>query len=197
MRSCVRPVCATDVAAGHNALRGSGPNRKHAFKEALTHTGSPDPRIDLICITSSCPRQFVKTLSSISSMPLSAVPSPPWIAPRFSPVLHFDAAEWAPSTASKADMTLLNFDVHFTPNSGHPSAQSKCPLWARSGHCKLLHTHSGTGPEFNDGDECNQNKDRQCHGLRDRERRFRLYGANALRAETFTKLCTTRTKTFK
>ena len=31
---------------------------------------------------------------------------------------------------SKADMTLLNLDVRFTPNSGHPSAQSKCPLWA-------------------------------------------------------------------
>jgi hypothetical protein len=30
---------------------------------------------------------------------------------------------------SKADMTLLNFDVRFTPNSGHPSAQSKCPLY--------------------------------------------------------------------
>src|SRR5262249_43521680 len=29
--------------AGHNALRGSGPNQKHAFKDALTQTGSPDP----------------------------------------------------------------------------------------------------------------------------------------------------------
>src|SRR5436305_14353731 len=34
-------------------MRGSGPNRKHAFKDALTHTGCPDPRIDLVCITSS------------------------------------------------------------------------------------------------------------------------------------------------
>ena len=75
---------------------------------------------------------------------------------------------------SKADMTPLIFDVRFTPKSGHSSLPSRCQLWARSGHCKLLQTHSGTGPEFNDGDECNQNKDRQCHGLRDRERRFRL-----------------------
>jgi hypothetical protein len=37
---------------------------------------------------------------------------------------------------SKADVTLLNFDVRFTPNSGHPSAQSKCPLWAKS---RLMH----------------------------------------------------------
>jgi hypothetical protein len=99
--SCVRPVCAAGVAAGHNALRGSVPNRKHAFKDAMTQAGSPDPRNDLVCVTSSCPRQFVKTLSSMSSVPLSAVTSPPWIAHRrFNSVLHFDAAEWAPSTAS-------------------------------------------------------------------------------------------------
>jgi hypothetical protein len=101
VRSCVRPVCAAGVAAGHNALRGSGPNRKHAFKDAMTQAGSPDPRNDLVCITSSCPRQFVKALSSMSSVPLSAVTSPPWIAHRrFNSVLHFDAAEWTPSTAS-------------------------------------------------------------------------------------------------
>jgi hypothetical protein len=35
---------------------------------------------------------------------------------------------------SKADMTLLNFDVRFTPESGHPSTQSKCPLWANRRH---------------------------------------------------------------
>jgi len=26
-------MCAANVAAGHNAIRGSGPNRKHAFKD--------------------------------------------------------------------------------------------------------------------------------------------------------------------
>ena len=31
------------MAAGDNALRGSGPNRKHAFKDALTQASSPDP----------------------------------------------------------------------------------------------------------------------------------------------------------
>jgi hypothetical protein len=39
---------------------------------------------------------------------------------------------------SKADMTLLNFDVRFTPESGHPSTQSKCPLWAISGRSHQL-----------------------------------------------------------
>src|SRR5262249_54075199 len=29
------------------------------FKDAMTQTGSPDPRNDLVCITSSCPRQLV------------------------------------------------------------------------------------------------------------------------------------------
>jgi hypothetical protein len=31
------------MAAGLNAPRGSGPNRSHALKSALTQTGSPDP----------------------------------------------------------------------------------------------------------------------------------------------------------
>jgi hypothetical protein len=57
VRSRVRPVDAAGVAAGPNALRGSGPNRSHAFESALTQTGSPNPRNNRICITSSCPRQ--------------------------------------------------------------------------------------------------------------------------------------------
>jgi len=35
---------------------------------------------------------------------------------------------------SKADVTLLNFDVRFTPESGHSSRQSECPLCAISRH---------------------------------------------------------------
>jgi len=35
VRSRVRPVDAADVAAGPNALRGSGPNRSHALGSAL------------------------------------------------------------------------------------------------------------------------------------------------------------------
>jgi len=65
VRSCVRPVLCGGEAAGHNALRGSGPNQKHAFKDALTQTGSPDLRIDLVCITSSCPRQFLQTSNAV------------------------------------------------------------------------------------------------------------------------------------
>ena len=59
VRSCVRPVGAAHGAAGHNAFRGSGPNRSHAFSDAMTQTGSPDPSNDLVCIASFCPHQFV------------------------------------------------------------------------------------------------------------------------------------------
>jgi len=43
--SCVRPVDAARMAAGPNALRGSGPNRKHAFEDASTQARSPDPAV--------------------------------------------------------------------------------------------------------------------------------------------------------
>jgi hypothetical protein len=45
---------------------------------------------------------------------------------------------------SEADMARSNCDVRFTPNTGHPSAQSKCPLWTNSG---LMH-RSKNGPLF-------------------------------------------------
>src|SRR4029434_10635405 len=32
---CVRPLSAVLMTAGHNALRGSGPDRQHAFKDAM------------------------------------------------------------------------------------------------------------------------------------------------------------------
>jgi hypothetical protein len=37
---------------------------------------------------------------------------------------------------SKADMTLLNFDVRFTLESGHSIVVAGCPLWANNG---LMH----------------------------------------------------------
>ena len=65
------------------------------------------------------------------------------------------------------------------------SEGSRSPLWVRSGHCKLLHPHSGTGSECNDGDECNQNEDHQYHGLRDRERWFRLRRSQRIESRNF------------
>jgi hypothetical protein len=38
------------------------------------------------------------------------------------------------SAGSKADVTLLNFNVRFTPESGHPMRHSECLLWAKSRH---------------------------------------------------------------
>src|SRR5262247_2267921 len=59
---------------------------------------------------------------------------------------HFDAAEWAPSTASKADICSAQRHVRFTPESGHVQCSSASPLWAKSGlmHCSKKVTHSIT-----------------------------------------------------
>jgi hypothetical protein len=59
VRSCVRPVCAARMAAGPNALRGSGPNPIHAFEDALTLAGSPDPRNNPCLHYVVVPRQFL------------------------------------------------------------------------------------------------------------------------------------------
>src|SRR5262245_3871615 len=63
-------------AAGPNALRGSGPNRKHAFEDASTQAGSPDPRNDRVCITSLCPRQFLMTFYRCRATPPAATSAP-------------------------------------------------------------------------------------------------------------------------
>ena len=55
VQPCVRPLSAAHRAAGHNALRGSGPGQKHAFDNALAHVGCPDRRIDRLCITCCSP----------------------------------------------------------------------------------------------------------------------------------------------
>ena len=55
VQPCVRPVSAAHEAAGHNALRGSGPGQKHAFDDALALVGCPDRRIDRLCITCCSP----------------------------------------------------------------------------------------------------------------------------------------------
>ena len=38
------------------------------FERALTQTGSPDPRNDRICITSSCPRQLVLRIDLLAAL---------------------------------------------------------------------------------------------------------------------------------
>jgi hypothetical protein len=67
VRLRIRPVCAAGMAAGPNALRGSGPKQSGALLGALTQAGSPDPRNNRICITSSCPRQFVEAFYPLSA----------------------------------------------------------------------------------------------------------------------------------
>src|SRR5262249_22536685 len=57
VQPCVRPVSAAHGAAGHNALRGSGPGQNLAFKDAVARVGCPDRRIDRLCITCCSPSQ--------------------------------------------------------------------------------------------------------------------------------------------
>ena len=57
VQPCVRPVDAVHMTAGHNALRGSGPDQKLAFKDAMARVGCPDRRIDRLCITCCSPSQ--------------------------------------------------------------------------------------------------------------------------------------------
>ena len=55
VQPCVRPFNAVHMTAGHNALRGSGPDQQLAFKNAMAHVGCPDRRIDRLCITCCSP----------------------------------------------------------------------------------------------------------------------------------------------
>ena len=57
VQPCVRPFNAVHMTAGHNALRGSGPDQTDAFDNALTQVGCPDRRIDRLCITCCSPSQ--------------------------------------------------------------------------------------------------------------------------------------------
>jgi hypothetical protein len=49
---------------------------------------------------------------------------------------HFDAAERAPSTASKADMAASLINVRFTPESRHQVSALGPPLGAKSGRVR-------------------------------------------------------------
>jgi hypothetical protein len=57
VQPCVRPTSAVHMTAGHNVLRGSGPDRKPAFENASGQVGCPDRRIDRLCITCCWPSQ--------------------------------------------------------------------------------------------------------------------------------------------
>ena len=57
VQPCVRPTSAVHMTAGHNALRGSGPDRKPAFENASGQVGCPDRRNDRLCITCCWPSQ--------------------------------------------------------------------------------------------------------------------------------------------
>src|SRR6185312_3628079 len=51
VQPCVRPLSEAHRAAGHNVLRGSGPDQKLAFDNAMAQTGCPDRRLDKLYFT--------------------------------------------------------------------------------------------------------------------------------------------------
>ena len=57
VQPCVRPFNAVHMTAGHNALRGTGPDQNLAFDNAMARVGCPDRRIDRLCITCCSPSQ--------------------------------------------------------------------------------------------------------------------------------------------
>ena len=90
VQPCVRPFDAAHMTAGHNALRGSGPDQQLAFKNAMAHVGYPDRRIDRLCITCCSPsptftsRRFSDAISFIAQarrVPCIARPWPSWPRP--------------------------------------------------------------------------------------------------------------------
>src|SRR6267142_7105723 len=59
------------------------PNKNANFgSRALTQAGSPDPRNDRICITSSCPRQLVLPIYPLTRLMPAATVSAPYISRR-------------------------------------------------------------------------------------------------------------------
>ena len=59
------------MAAGPNALRGSSPNPNHAFEDALTRAGSPDPRnepcLHYVVVPSPIPDDFLHAVDSYAA----------------------------------------------------------------------------------------------------------------------------------
>src|SRR5262245_65222999 len=61
VQPCVRPISAAHRAAGHNALRGSGPGQKPAFDDAMALVGCPDRRMTGSALRAVRPPNFQVT----------------------------------------------------------------------------------------------------------------------------------------
>ena len=59
----VAPTSLSVAPCSDRSTRGLATPKQEArsarFEDAMTQAGSPDPRNDRICITPSCPRQFL------------------------------------------------------------------------------------------------------------------------------------------
>ena len=131
VRSCVRPVCAAVKPLAIMLCADRVKIVSAHFKSAMTQTGSADPRIDLVCITSSCPRQFLQNFRTPSSLPgLTSLNRSGFDA---TSLWHFDAAEQAPSTASDPALLRCLLDVRFSPEGGRTADIARSRKGANSG----------------------------------------------------------------
>ena len=102
VQPCVRPVNAVHMTAGHNALRGSGPDQNLAFDNAMARVGCPDRRIDRLCITCCLPFPTFtsrRMADAISFMPQARrVPcsARPWPSSPMPSVRSCWRARWQP-----------------------------------------------------------------------------------------------------
>ena len=89
VQPCVRSLDAVHMTAGHNALRGSGPDQQFAFKNAMAHMGCLiGDRPALHCVLFALPtitsRQLSGAISFIAQarrVPCIARPLPSWPRP--------------------------------------------------------------------------------------------------------------------
>jgi hypothetical protein len=151
VRSCVRPVCATVKPLAIMLCADRVPIVRAHFKSAMTQTGSPDPRIDLVCITSSCPRQFLQNFGTPSSLPgLTSFNRSGFDA---TSLWHFDAAEQAPSTASFTSFSRCPRYVRSSPNSGGQSGRGGT-FFCRHDCRSLVRARRATGLQSHREKDC-------------------------------------------
>jgi len=116
VRSCVRPVDAARTAARPNALRGSGPNPKHAFECAMSQAGSPDPWNDCVCITSLC-RQLRLCAGIVPAFAVIGVMTPATNRCRSA------GADPCPSRKSYPRVAMMQFGQEWCDDDGPCSKQ--------------------------------------------------------------------------
>jgi hypothetical protein len=114
----------------------------HFQKSASTQTGSPDPRNDRICITSSCPRQLVVPICLLASVTPPSTALAPYISRRghdgpghpCNLVGQRDRSNHCRSALHNLRRCISPPVRRATLNLKASTLRSQCPLWVISRH---------------------------------------------------------------